>query len=133
MDNLPPWLGVEGVQAGIPRRVQSEKGYVREAMHKHLFDTTSNRLALVGAAGTGKSTTLAKYIEIYRSLYDTVVFINAENANVLTNSFRRVAEALGLEWSDVLKQHHGEAHVAALELLEEVCGGMWCARRLSVR
>ena len=119
-DTLPSWLGFEPVPAGIQRRVQSGEGFVGEAIHTHLFDSNSNRLALVGAPGTGKSTALANYIDSYRSQYDTVVFINAENEIVLSDSFQRVAVGLGLKWANVLKQHDGKAHVAALELLKRV-------------
>ena len=119
-ETLPSWLGLEPAPAGIQRRLQSGQGFVGEAIHTQLFDTNSNRVAVVGPPGVGKSTVLAIYIDSNRSKYDTVVFINAENEIVLSDSFQRVAVGLGLKWADVLKQHHGKAHVAALEILQEV-------------
>ena len=117
---LPSWLGNESVLTGIRRRLPDGQGFVANAIHRRFFETGRNALALVGNAGTGKSTALANYILSYRAQYGTVVFINAENAIVLSRSFQRVAVALGLDWAAVLKRHDGKTHIAALDILHKV-------------
>ena len=117
---LRSWLGLEPVPVGVRRRLSDGRRFLGDAIHRHFFVTGSSALALVGEAGTGKSTALANYIHRYRAQYGSVVFINAENAIVLSRSFQRVASGLGLEWASVLKRHAGKAPEAALEILGEV-------------
>ena len=119
---LPSWLGLEPVPVGIRRRLPDGQGFLGDAIHRNFFDAGGTRLALVGAAGTGKSTALANYLHSHRSQYASVVFVNAENAIVLADSFQRVALGLGLDWASVLKRH-GEAHVAASAILDQVREG----------
>ena len=118
--------------AGVRRRLRDGRVFVGDAIHRHFFSSGSSALALVGKAGSGKSTALANYIHRYRAQYGTVVFINAANAIVLSYSFQRVAMGLGRDWASVLKRHDGKAHAAALEILRKVsryavvCGMEWC-------
>ena len=117
---LPSWLGLEPVSTGVRRRLPDGQGFVGDAIQRHFFERGCNRLALVGNAGTGKSTTLANYIHRHRSQYGTVVFINAESAVTLSRSFQRVAVGLGLDWAGVLRRYDGKAHDATLEILDQV-------------
>ena len=123
---LRSWLGLDPVPVGVRRRLSDGRRFLGDEIHRHFFETGSSALALVGEAGTGKSTALANYIHRHRAEYGSVVFINAENAIVLSHSFQRVALGLGLKWESVLKRHAGKAHEAALEVLREVSQ---CARR----
>ena len=117
---LPSWLGLEPVPVGIRRKLPDGQGFLGDAIHRNFFDAGGTRLALVGAAGTGKSTALANYLHNHRSQYASVVFVNAENAIVLADSFQRVALGLGLEWASVLQRNNDTAHAAALDILQQV-------------
>lgn len=129
---LRSWLGLDPVPVGVRRRLSDGRRFLGDEIHRHFFETGGSALALVGEAGTGKSTALANYIHRHRAEYGSVVFINAENDIVLRRSFQRVAFGVGLKWASVLKRHAGKAHEAALEILREVsqsvcegCVGMW--------
>lgn len=117
---LQRWLGLDPVPVGVRRRLSDGRRFLGDEIHRHFFETGGSALALVGEAGTGKSTALANYIHRHRAEYGSVVFINAENDIVLRRSFQRVAFGVGLKWASVLKRHAGKAHEAALEILREV-------------
>ena len=117
---LPSWLGIEPVQTGIRRRLRHDGGFLGDEIHRNFVEAGGARLAVVGAAGTGKSTALANYVHSHRAQYTTVAFINAENDIVLTKSFQRVALGLGLDWATLLTQH-GRAHTVARAILDQVC------------
>ena len=123
---LRRWLGLDPMPVGVRRRLSDGRRFLGDEIHRHFFETGGSALALVGEAGTGKSTALANYIHSYRAEYVSVVFINAESAIVLRRCFQRVAMGVGLKWGSVLKRHGGKAHEAALEILREVS---WCVRR----
>ncbi|KAL8690234.1 MAG: hypothetical protein Q9218_004272 [Villophora microphyllina] len=54
-------------------------------------------LAIHGAGGTGKTQLALRYIESHHHLYNTILWVDAENEEKLVSSFERCASDLGLE------------------------------------
>ena len=118
-ESVTKYLTREPIQTGVSRFMQNGTALNKE-IHMTFHDSNNKhgRVALVGLAGSGKSTALANYLAKYEREYAAVVLIDAGNNEKLIDSFKNVAGKLKesgkltQSWNELLAVHETPSKVA---------------------
>ncbi|KAK1240210.1 hypothetical protein MKX08_007652 [Trichoderma sp. CBMAI-0020] len=97
-----PFMGRDDILATIDEYLLPEQGAPDDNQQENI-----RSFAICGLGGVGKTSLAVEYAFSRKDIFDAVFWLNADNANILGNSFAHISTELGLEdtSSDIAASH----------------------------